>query len=153
MSATRAHVERLIEANIGAAISALTSRHVELFWTPALEGLTKEAARTCFVVRVLPRESEGYSSRNITLSAALSVVASREDDETGAHLTEMFEDLLGLVGTWDMDSDAAAAALDIADTFRCDGVMFAAGGDCGYDEQKASWYASVEVEIVGCLID
>ena len=28
-----------------------------------------------------------------------------------------------------------------------------AGGDCGYDEQRASWYASVEVEMVGCFVD
>jgi len=37
--------------------------------------------------------------------------------------------------------------------FRCDGVMFGAGGDCGYDEQRAAWYASIEIEIVGCLTD
>jgi len=33
MSATRAQIERLTEANIGAAIRAVTTRHVELFWS------------------------------------------------------------------------------------------------------------------------
>jgi hypothetical protein len=153
MSATRAQIERLTEANIGAAIRAVTTRHVELFWSPTDEGLSKESARTCFEVRVLPRESEGYSSRQITLRAVLSVIASREDDATGAHMTEMFEALLGIIGDWDKDNDASAAALDIAGVFRCDGVMFGSGGDCGYDEQRASWYATMAVEIVGCLVD
>ena len=153
MSATRAQIERLTEVNIGAAIRAVTTRHVELFWSPTDEGLSKESARTCFEVRVLPRESEGYSSRQITLRAVLSVIASREDDATGAHMTEMFEALLGIIGGWDKDNDASAAALDIAGVFRCDGVMFGSGGDCGYDEQRASWYATMAVEIVGCLVD
>jgi hypothetical protein len=153
MSATRAQIERLTEANIGAAIRAVTTRHVELFWSPTDEGLSKESARTCFEVRVLPRESEGYSSRQITLRAVLAVIASREDDATGAHMTEMFEALLGIIGGWDKDNDASAAALDIAGVFRCDGVMFGSGGDCGYDEQRASWYATMAVEIVGCLVD
>jgi hypothetical protein len=153
MSATRAQIERLTEVNIGAAIRAVTTRHVELFWSPTDEGLSKESARTCFEVRVLPRESEGYSSRQITLRAVLSVIASREDDATGAHMTEMFEALLEIIGDWDKDNDAASAALDIAGVFRCDGVMFGAGGDCGYDEQRAAWYASIEIEIVGCLTD
>lgn len=153
MSATRAQIERLTEVNIGAAIRAVTTRHVELFWSPTDEGLSKESARTCFEVRVLPRESEGYSSRQITLRAVLSVIASREDDATGTHMTEMFEALLGIIGDWDKDNDASAAALDIAGVFRCDGVMFGSGGDCGYDEQRASWYATMAVEIVGCLVD
>ncbi len=151
MSATRAQIERLTEVNIGAAIRSVTTRHVELFWSPTDEGLSKESARTCFEVRVLPRESEGYSSRQITLRAVLSVIASREDDATGAHMTEMFEALLGIIG--DKDNDAASAALDIAGVFRCDGVMFGAGGDCGYDEQRTAWYASIEIEIVGYLTD
>lgn len=150
---TRAQVERLVEKKIGDAITALTSRPVVLFWNATPEGLTKETARTCYEVRMLPRESVGYSSRQITLKCTVSAVASTEDDATGGHLTEMFEAVMGLIGTWDMDSDAAAEALDIDGVFRCDGVMFASGSDCGYDEQRAAWYVSVEIQIVGCLID
>lgn len=148
-----AQIERLVENKIGEKIAAQTSRPVISFWSSTPEGLTKETARTCFEVRVLPRESEGYSSRQITLTCAVSVVASTEDDATGHHLTSMVETLMGVIGTWCMDDDAAAAALDIDGVFRCDGVKFATGGDCGYDEQRASWYAMMAVEIVGCLID
>lgn len=150
---TRAQVERLVEKKIGDELDALTGRPVMLFWGAAPEGLAKEEARTCFEVRMLPRESEGYSSRQITLKCTVSAVASAEYDATGGIITEMFEAVTGLVGTWDMDNDAASEALDIDGVFRCDGVMFSSGSDCGYDEQRASWYVSVEIEIVGCLID
>lgn len=153
MNPAHAQIERLVENKIGERIASQTNRAIILFWSSVPEGLTKESARTCYEVRMLPRESEGYSSRMITLTCVVSVVASTEDDATGRHLTSMVETLMGVIGAWCMDDDEAAAALDIDGVFRCDGVKFAPGGDCGYDEQRASWYATMAVEIVGCLVD
>ena len=75
------------------------------------------------------------------------------DDPAGAVvLPSVFEAVTGVIDAWDADDDAAAAALDIASAFRCDAVMFAGGGDCGYDENLKLWYATVMLDIKGCAL-
>ncbi len=154
MSATQAQLERLIEAKIVAALeTAVTDRGVIGFWQAAAAGRVKHLAGSLCAVRVTPRESEGWDSRNVTLHVFINVRGAAEDDPTGALVAAASEAAVGVFGAWDTDDDAAAAALDIDNLFRCDAVSFAPGGDCGYDEQVSAWFAMWAVNIKGRVLE
>ena len=153
MSATQAQSERLVEAVIVAALSEqITDRGVIGFWQSVAEGRTKNAAGSMIAVRVLPRESVGWNFKDIVLRANVVLRGAVESDPRGIAFAAASEAALSVFGEWDTDDDAAAASLDIEDLFRCDAVHFAAGGDCGYDDQARAWFVSWVVEIKGCLL-
>lgn len=146
-------LEQLIEAKICAALSAVvTGLPVIGFWQPAAAGTVKDRPRSCIDVTVKPRSCEGWGSDVLNLRAVVSIESANDDDPTGAILSAAVEKTLGVVAAWDTDDDAAAAALNITSIFRCDAVMFAPGGDCGLDDAQGVRFASVMVDIAGCLI-
>jgi len=157
MSATRAQIERLTEANICSAISAaLTAAGVTLpvdgFLQPAATGTAKLLPRSCVDVRMLPRVSAGYESDILTLSAVVVVQVATEADPDRSVFVGALEAVMGALGEWESDDDALAASLGITDVFRADAAMFEAGGDAGYDDAVGVCYAIITLSVRGCAL-
>lgn len=148
-----AALERLIEAKIATAISAaVTDRQIMAFRTAAAAGTVKRQNASSVSIRIAPRECEGWDSDLVTLHAVVIVQAAAADDATGASLQSAFETVMGIFDGWDSDDDAAAAALEIAGLFACDAVMFAPGGDNGYDDATSIWYETIMLDITGRIL-
>ena len=151
MSATSAQIERLLEAQIVAALAdAVTDRPVIGFWQQAPAGQVKATDRTCVEVRVSPRSAEGFESDILTLQVVIAIQAAVEDDPAGAGMPAAYEAVVGVTDAWDADDDAAALALSVDSIFRCDAVM-PAGGDCGFDDAVGAWYVTVQFMVRGCV--
>lgn len=154
MSVGQAQLERLIEGKMLEALSvAVTDRPVIGFWQAVAEGRVKHASGSLCAVRVVPRENEAWDSHQVTLTAFIVLRGAAEDDPTGGLVAAASEAAVGVFGAWDTNDDAAAAGLDIDGLFRCDAVSFAPGGDCGYDEQSASWFVQWAIQVKGCVLE
>lgn len=151
MSATSPQIERLLEAQIVAALAAvITDRPVIGFWQPAEDGGVKASDRTCVEVRVQPRSAEGYESDILTFPVVIAIQAAVEDDPAGSRLPAAYEAALTVTDAWDSDDDAAALALSVDAIFRCDAVM-PAGGDCGFDDAVGAWFITIQFMVRGCV--
>lgn len=153
----QSNLEALVESAIVAALTpAVTAVAPTLsvvgFWQPAAEGNIKVSKRSVIDVKVPPRESETWDHEQVVLRPLVAVQLTAEDDERGALLTAVSAAVLGVLGTWDADDDAAASALSVAGIFRCDAVMFGQGGDCAFDASEKMWFAIFPINIKGCLV-
>lgn len=145
-----AKVEKLITA---ACAGTTPTLRVVGFWDVSDDGTVKTNPRSCVGVVVMPRENETWGLPMVTLHAAVSVMCDQSDDPTGAVTLGAYAAISELFVAWQKTEDVAAAALSIADEFQADAVLFAAGGDCGYDENKGSWYATIMLDIKGCVLE
>ena len=147
-------IEAQVEALIVAACTGVcTDLNVVGFWDAAAEGTVKTNPRSAVSVRITPRANDTWGLPVVTLHASVSVLMDQAEDPTGALMIAAFASLSALLAGWQKDEEAASAALSIADVFRADAVLFADGGDCGYDETTGAWYATIMLDIKGCVLD
>lgn len=145
-----ADVEALLTAACTAASPGL---QVVGFWDVASEGAVKTNPRSAVGVCVMPRENETWGLPKVTLHAAVRIICDQAEDPTGSLTIAAFKAVSAVFAAWQKDEDAASAALSLANVFRADAVLFAAGGDCGYNDEKGAWYATIMLDIKGCVID
>ncbi len=147
-------LEADVEARLTAACTAVSpGLQVVGFWDVASEGAVKTNPRSVIRVRVMPRENETWGLPVATLHAEVSIICDQAEDPTGALTIAAFKAVSAVFAAWQKDEAAASAALSLANAFRADAVLFAAGGECGYDDKNGAWYVTIMLDIKGCVLD
>jgi hypothetical protein len=141
-------LEQAVEAKIVSAVETVTpGLSVVGFWNPALEGALKEEPRSHVGVTVSPRETDAWGQPFVTLHAIVGVFSDQAADPTGAALVTAYTAIATLMQSWQLTE--AVAVLSVEGEFTAHGVKFAAGGDCGFDDVRGAWYASIALDIKG----
>ena len=143
-----ADVEELI---VTAVIGATPGMVCQGFWAPAPTGEVKERPRSHVGVMVMPREHQSWGQPFVTLHAAVTIFSDGAEDPDGAAILAAYKAVAGLFAGWQADESAAATALSISGTWDAHGVIFAAGGDSGFDDTRGAWYATIMLDIKGVL--
>lgn len=126
-------VEKLIEANIVSAISALGMEGVPVIgmWDVAAQGAVKGEEGTehaAVVVRVPPMSYDTPGLCNVTISASITLTVRIDMCPTGEELAEYSARLAGLLEGWQL-AETGADLVDFAvDGFEPGGFQ-ATGGD------------------------
>lgn len=144
-------IERELEAKIVAEIAdVITERPVIGVWEAALTGKVKTRPRSCIEVSVKPRSCDGWGSDARTFQVTVSIEAAQEDDATmgtgPADYAAIVEDIFE---NWQSADDSQTAEALSVDGFEAQGFNFSDGGDCGLDQQAATWFALIQCEVKG----
>jgi len=150
-------IEKLIEANIIAAIEALNldGLVVRGAWQTAADGTAKDleadSSPAAAFVKVSPRSYGDYSLPIVTIPCAVSVSVRSDKDPRGLLLPSVADGISGLLAGWH-------ETVCVGDTaFAVDGFAPAAVGEAGgdgpdYDREAGKWALTFNFNVIGTLV-
>ena len=141
-------VEKLLEANLIAAIEALNIADLEVVgtWNVAADETPSTKAR--LTVKVSPRGYSRFTISEAVFAATLELSVRVDTDRNGELLARASAEILGLLHAWNMNkANEAKTALAVDGVLSIGGIRVSNGN--GPALERGIWYLDFPIEIVG----
>lgn len=146
-------IERQIEEKLIDAISnAIVDCEIVGSWTPVQSGTVKgesdREAKGNISIYVQPRSHDSFSLPSITLNGTIAVECRAEKCPTMAEVSEIYEQVLGLLTGWHNDPNGFSDYFSSDDFFATE-IMLNGGSRVSYDRTNATWLVDTNFIIRG----
>jgi len=141
-------IEKLLEANIIAAIEALNIDDLEVVGTWNVAPDETSATKARLAVKVSPRGYSRFTISEAVFAANLELSVRVDTDRDGELLASASAEILALLHTWNMNkANEAKTALAVDGLLSIGGIRLSAGS--GPEREGKNWYIDFPIEIVG----